>query len=174
MPDEAEQDRDAVADVQADGGDARGGGEGDAAAEGGQREDEAQRRGQPDGAHGAAEAGVDVVEEGRDAGVAGEGEHHARVAREAEEAAVPDADHDEREEHERAVLAEHVDEDLQHRLPVARRERGLEVLDREEEGEQDEEPEDGAEPDRRHHADGRRPRGLARLLGEMGRGVEAG
>lgn len=174
VPDEAQQDGDAVADVQSNRRNARRRGERNAAAERGQRQDEAQRGGEPDGAHGALKADVDVVEEGVDAAVAREGEHHARVARHAEEAAVPHAEDDETEEHERAVLAEDVDQDLQHRLPVGGGEGRLEVLDREEEGEQHEEPEEGAEADGGDHADGGGPGRVARLFGEVGGGVEAG
>ena len=75
--DDGDEDRDAVRDVQADGGDGGGGAEGDGGAERGDREEECQRGGEPDGADGTGEAGVDFVEEGWETAVAGEAEHHS-------------------------------------------------------------------------------------------------
>lgn len=91
MPDQPKKNGDAVADVQPDSSDTRSRSKSNAAAEGGQGENETQGSGEPDSTDGAAEALVDAVEEGVDAAVAGKGEHHAGVAGHAKEAAVPDA-----------------------------------------------------------------------------------
>lgn len=66
--------------------------------------------------------------------VAGEGEHHAAVTRHGEEAAVPDAAHDERHKDDGAVGPEDVEEDLGYGLAYAGADRVVEVLNREEEG----------------------------------------
>jgi len=90
MPDQANQDREAIADVQADGGDGCGGSEGDTGTEGGEGEAEGEESGEPDCIDGRA-VPVDAPEDGWDPVVSGEGEHHARVAGEREEAGVVDA-----------------------------------------------------------------------------------
>lgn len=63
LVDEADEDGDAVGDVESDGGDGGCGCEGDAGAEGGDGEEEGEEGGEPDGADGGAEAGVYGVEE---------------------------------------------------------------------------------------------------------------
>ena len=118
------------------------------------------------------ELGVDFVEEVREGAVAREAEHHAGVAGEAEEAAVPDADDDEDEEHGCAGFAEDVEEDLEDRLAVGAGDGGVEVLDAEEEGEDEEEAEYAAAADAHHHANRGAPCCVLGLFGEMGGGVE--
>jgi hypothetical protein len=61
--DEADEDREAVGEVQADGGDGGCGCEGDTGTEGGDGEEEGEEGSEPDGANRGAEAGVDGVEE---------------------------------------------------------------------------------------------------------------
>jgi len=79
MPDQANQDREAIADVQADGGDGCGGCEGDAGAERREGEAEGEEGGEPDCVDGSAVA-VDAPEDGWDAAIPCEGKHHAGVA----------------------------------------------------------------------------------------------
>ena len=53
-----------------------------------------------------------MLEEARERPVAREGEHHAGVGGQAEEAAMPDTEHDEGHQGNSAVLTEDVDKDL--------------------------------------------------------------
>jgi hypothetical protein len=96
--------------------------------------------------------------------VAGKCKHHPAVARQAEEPAVPHANHDEREHGKRAALAGNIHKDLQDRLSIGVGDRLLEVLDGEEESHQHQEPEQRAESDTADDSDGGRPTGIPRLL----------
>ena len=88
---------------------------------------------------------------------------------------MPDTQHDQRHQRDGAILAKHVDQDLQHGLLVGRADgRGQVALDGEQQAQQQEEAEDGRAPDGRQHADRRAPGRVARLLGQVGRCVEAG
>ena len=170
---EADEDGEAVGEVEADGGDGGGGGEGDAGAEGGDGEEEGEEGGEADGADGGLEADGDGGEEGREAAVAGEAEHHARVGREGEEAGVPDADDDEGHEGDGALVAEDVDQDLRHGLADRAVDCVGEVLDAEEEGDEEEEAEDGGDADGHEDAERGVPGGVVGLFGHVGGGVEA-
>lgn len=89
MPDQPDQNGEAVADVQSDCRDGGGGCEGDAGAEGGQGETEGEEGREPDCVDGCP-VFVHAAEEGGDAPVPCEGEHHAGVAGEGEESGVVD------------------------------------------------------------------------------------
>jgi hypothetical protein len=77
-----------------------------------------------------------------------ERKHHTAVARQAEKTAVPDAENDEGNEHQSAVLTENVHKDLKDRLTVVRIDGDgcVEVLNREEEAEYKEEAKESGNP----------------------------
>jgi hypothetical protein len=109
-----------------------------------------------------------------DATISRKREHHPRITGHGKQAAMPYANHDQAHQDHRAVVAEYIDEDLQHRLPIVTRHGPVEVLDPEEETEKDEHAEQGAEAHRTDHAKRCAPGGVPRLLREMGRSIEAG
>jgi len=78
-----------------------------------------------------------------------ERKHHTAVTRQAEKTAVPDAENDKGDEHQSAVLPKNVHKDLEDRLAIIciRGDSCIEVLDREEEAEYEEEAKDCGNPD---------------------------
>lgn len=79
--------------------------------------------------------------------------------------------HNNRKHNQCPILACHIDKDLQHGLAVLARQRGLPVLDREEEGHEHEEAEQGREADARDDADGGAPGCFAGFFAEVGGGL---
>ena len=88
---------------------------------------------------------------------------------------MPDANHDETHECHCAIFPKYIDKDLQDGLLIVDKSNGnIEILDREEEGNQHEETEDGREAHRADYSNRRTPICFLRLFREMGRCVEAG
>ena len=79
MIDETDEDREAVGDVEADGGDGGGGREGNGGAKRWDREEEREKGRQADCPDRSLVFCGDRREEGREAAVAGEAEHHAGI-----------------------------------------------------------------------------------------------
>lgn len=84
---------------------------------------------------------------------------------------MPDAEDDERHEGEGAALTEDVDEDLDDWLAGGGIDRGWEVLDGEEEGDEEEEAKHGRAADGGEDAEGSIPFSVLGFFGEMGGGV---
>lgn len=55
---------------------------------------------------------INEVKEPRDSMITSESKHHAAIASEGEQAAMPDADDDQREQYDCAIFAEDVEKDL--------------------------------------------------------------
>ena len=86
---------------------------------------------------------------------------------------MPDADDDDCKEHDRAVLAEDVEKDLEDGLPVVAADGGVEVLDGEQQAQDQEEAEERGHTHGREHTDRCTPRRSRCLLGKMCGRIEA-
>lgn len=107
----------------------------------------------------------------RNASIAGKGEHHSRVAGQAEEAAVPNAQHDQDHQHDASCVAAGILQDLQHGLRGSKD--CVKVLDGEEEAAEDKEAGDRRYEDGTQQAQWCISYGLSSFLAKMCRGVKS-
>jgi len=128
---EADENGDAVGDVEADGGDGSGGGEGYRGAEGREGEAEGEGCGKPDCSDRASKSVVYLVEKSWNTTITAEGKHHPAVASHGEKPTMPNTDHDQTHQYHCAIRTKNIHQNLKHWLSIRTAERIIEVLDRE-------------------------------------------